>query len=211
MDRAGAPGREAERERRRHPVAADGRVRGDLRGPDAGRLPATHEALDAGPRRRAAGFLRHMLTAAGVLLPRDEELARTATGRRRRLAHYRARGLQVGDFLSWAARHGHCQAFTLPGRARASGAAHNALAVPRRPAGQPITAGRLAGRLRAHGIHAMAGRRAALTDLAAQLPAASSPTCCTSRRPRRSAGCARPEATGSGYAAELARTRHHQP
>ena len=33
----------------------------------AGKLPATHQALDAHPRRRAADFLRHMLTAGGVL------------------------------------------------------------------------------------------------------------------------------------------------
>ena len=41
-----------------------------------GRLAAEHEALDACPRRRAADFLRQMLTAAGVLPHRDEELAR---------------------------------------------------------------------------------------------------------------------------------------
>jgi len=38
--------------------------------------------------------------------------------------------------------------------------------------GRPITAPRLGDRLRAIGIHPMAGRRAALLDLAAQLPAA---------------------------------------
>jgi len=43
----------------------------------AGRLAATHEALDAHPHRRAADYLRHILTAAGTLPPRDEELART--------------------------------------------------------------------------------------------------------------------------------------
>jgi hypothetical protein len=43
----------------------------------SGKLPITHEALDAEPRRRAADFLRHMLAAAGVLPPRDQELART--------------------------------------------------------------------------------------------------------------------------------------
>jgi hypothetical protein len=43
----------------------------------AGRLAATHDALDEHPRPRAAGFLRQMLTAGGVLPPRDEELART--------------------------------------------------------------------------------------------------------------------------------------
>jgi hypothetical protein len=41
----------------------------------AGRLAISHEALDAHPHRRAAGYLRHMLTAGGALPPRDEELA----------------------------------------------------------------------------------------------------------------------------------------
>jgi hypothetical protein len=43
----------------------------------AGTLPATHQALDAHPRRRAADQLRQALVAGGVLPPRDEELART--------------------------------------------------------------------------------------------------------------------------------------
>ena len=43
----------------------------------AGRLAATHEALDQHPRPRAAGHLRQMLVTGGVLAPRDEELART--------------------------------------------------------------------------------------------------------------------------------------
>ena len=43
----------------------------------AGRLPLTHEALDACPRRGAADYLRHVLTASGALPPRDEHLART--------------------------------------------------------------------------------------------------------------------------------------
>ena len=43
----------------------------------AGRLAISHEALDAYPHRRAADYLRHMLTAAGALPARDEELART--------------------------------------------------------------------------------------------------------------------------------------
>jgi hypothetical protein len=42
----------------------------------AGRLAISHQALDAHTHRRAAGYLRHMLTAAGALPPRDEELAR---------------------------------------------------------------------------------------------------------------------------------------
>jgi hypothetical protein len=42
----------------------------------AGRLAISHDALDDCPHRRAADYLRHMLTAAGTLPPRDEELAR---------------------------------------------------------------------------------------------------------------------------------------
>jgi len=42
----------------------------------AGRLTISHQALDTHPRRRAADYLRHMLTAGGALPPRDEELAR---------------------------------------------------------------------------------------------------------------------------------------
>jgi hypothetical protein len=302
----------------------------------AGRLAATHEALDAHPRPRAAGFLRHMLTAAGVLPARDEELARTeqwlgpvlgaieaAPDRRlvqayatwqviRRLRVTAGRGARprtytaharnniraaagflawlrtrqatlascqqpdvddwlatgpsaclVRDFLTWAAGRGHCPGFAVPGPARASGTGasqderwalaarllhddtldltdraagcllllygqqlsriaamtasqvtshdgtvfvrfgHDDVPVPAplgvilteliragrtrtgtgSPAttpwlfpgglpGCPITASRLGGRLRHLGIYAMACRRAALTDLAAQLPAA---------------------------------------
>jgi hypothetical protein len=43
----------------------------------AGRLAATHDALDHHHRGRAADYLRHMLVAGGVLPPRDEELAST--------------------------------------------------------------------------------------------------------------------------------------
>jgi hypothetical protein len=43
----------------------------------AGHLPLTHQALDTHPHRRAADYLRHMLTAAGALPARDEQLART--------------------------------------------------------------------------------------------------------------------------------------
>ena len=42
----------------------------------AGRTALTHQALDAHPDRRAADYLRHMLTAGGVLPARDEALAR---------------------------------------------------------------------------------------------------------------------------------------
>jgi len=42
----------------------------------AGRLPLTHQALDAHPHPRAADYLRHVLVAASVLPERDEDLAR---------------------------------------------------------------------------------------------------------------------------------------
>ena len=42
----------------------------------AGRTALTHQALDAHPDRRAADYLRHMLTAGAVLPARDEALAR---------------------------------------------------------------------------------------------------------------------------------------
>ena len=46
------------------------------------------------------------------------------------------------------------------------------VAVPGGMPGKPITASQLGERLRALGIYAMPGRRAALTDLAAKMPAA---------------------------------------
>jgi hypothetical protein len=42
----------------------------------AGKLAVSHEVLDAHPRKKAADYLRHMLTAGGALPPRDEGLAR---------------------------------------------------------------------------------------------------------------------------------------
>ena len=57
----------------------------------AGRLAISHEALDACPHRRAADYLRHMLTAGGALPPRDEELARTGQWLARLLDGDRAR------------------------------------------------------------------------------------------------------------------------
>jgi hypothetical protein len=44
----------------------------------AGKLAVSHEALDAHPQRKAADYLRHMLTASGALPPRDEGLARAS-------------------------------------------------------------------------------------------------------------------------------------
>ena len=77
--------------------------------------------------------------------------------------------------------------------------------------GQPITPARLAERLRALGIPVRAGRRAALTDLAAQVPAAVladvlglHPT--TAVNWTHDAG-----SDWNRYAAELARDRNHQP
>lgn len=77
--------------------------------------------------------------------------------------------------------------------------------------GQPITASRLAERLRALGIPTQAARRTTLTDLAAQLPPALladllnlHPT--TAVRWTRQAG-----SDWTRYAANLARTRNHQP
>ncbi len=77
--------------------------------------------------------------------------------------------------------------------------------------GQPITASRLAERLRALGIPTQAARRATLIDLASQLPAAVladllnlSPI--TAVRWTREAG-----GDWTRYAADLARTRNHQP
>jgi integrase len=77
--------------------------------------------------------------------------------------------------------------------------------------GQPITASRLGQRLNILGIYAMAGCRAALTDLAAQLPAA-----VLADLLHLSPGAAVHWMHDAGadwtrYAAELARTRNHQP
>jgi hypothetical protein len=341
----------------------------------SGKLPATHQALDAHPSRRAAGFLRQMLTAGGVLPPRDEDFARTeqwltsllaaiepAAGRRiarayatwqvmRRLrasaghaarprtytAHARrniraaasfltwihGRGRTLGtcqqpdieawlatgpaacqarDFLSWAARHRHCQAFPVPGPVRASGTAasqdqrwaltarllhddtldltdraagcllllygqqlsriaamttsqvtsrdgtvlicfgDHEIPVPEPLAviltelirsgrthtgtgspsitpwlfpgglpGQPITAARLSARLHALGIYAMAYRRATLTDLAAQLPAAVLADLLHLSRGTATRWVNQAGGDWSRYAAELARARSSPP
>jgi len=77
--------------------------------------------------------------------------------------------------------------------------------------GRPLTAARLGERLRKLGIHAQPGRRAALTSLAAQLPAAVladlldlHPT--TAVKWVRDAG-----GDWNHYAAQLTQTTHHQP
>jgi hypothetical protein len=77
--------------------------------------------------------------------------------------------------------------------------------------GRPITPARLADRLRSLGIQVKAGRRAALTDLAARMPAAAladllglHPT--TAVKWMHEAG-----ADWTRYAAQLAHDRNHQP
>jgi hypothetical protein len=77
--------------------------------------------------------------------------------------------------------------------------------------GQPITAARLGQRLRSIGIRALPGRRAALIDLASQLPAAVladtlNLSSGTAVRWMHQAG-----ADWNRYAADLARYRDHQP
>jgi len=76
--------------------------------------------------------------------------------------------------------------------------------------GRPITPARLGQRLRILGICAMAGRRAALTDLAARMPAAVLADLLhlapgTAVHWMHEAG-----ADWNRYAADLARTRNHQ-
>ncbi len=77
--------------------------------------------------------------------------------------------------------------------------------------GRPITAKHLAGRLRRLGIPTQPGRRSALIDLAAQLPAGILADL-LNLHPTTAAKWAH-EAGGdwSRYAAEIARTRNHQP
>ncbi|MGH4004103.1 MAG: hypothetical protein ACRDSO_08315 [Pseudonocardiaceae bacterium] len=341
----------------------------------AGSLPATHQALDAHPHRRAADYLRDILMANHVLPPRDEALVRTehflahtlagidddpdrrlvatfATWRvlrrlrRHAQAHPRPRTYtrhahqqitaaarllawlaqrhtnlrdatqadldawlaggpetyQVRDFLGWASEHRHCRPLHVPTLGRNPGVAtsdddrwtqlarllhdanleltdrvggallllygqqlsrittittdqithradqvflrfgHHDVHIPEPLAtllttlardrrrylsigspitstwlfpgllpGRPLTAARLGQRLRTLGIHAQPGRRAALTSLAAQLPAAVlaellnlHPT--TAVRWVRDAG-----GDWNRYAAQLAQTRNHQP
>src|SRR5215813_13451032 len=319
----------------------------------AGRLAISHEALDAHPHRRAADYLRHMLTAAGTLSARDEELARAgqwlgtaieaiepaadrrlvqayatwqvmrrlrasaaAAGRPRTptaharnniraaaglLAWLRGRGTELAacgqadidqwlrtgpsaclarDFLAWAASRGHCQRLSIPAPPRATGPAisqdqrwtltaqllhdttldptdrvagcllllygqplsriaamttsqvtrrgietflqlgRHDVPVPGPPAtawlfpghlpSRPITPARLGERLRAMGIYAQTGRRAALLDLAAQLPAAVLADLLGLHETTAAKWMHQAGGDWSRYAAELAR-RPHQP
>jgi hypothetical protein len=90
-------------------------------------------------------------------------------------------------------------------------AARSTCLIPGLQPGRPLTPSRLGERLRAIGIYAMPGRRAAMTHLAAQLPAAViadllniAPT--TAVNWVRAAG-----GDWSRYAADLARTTDHEP
>jgi integrase len=77
--------------------------------------------------------------------------------------------------------------------------------------GRPITAARLGQRLRNLGIYAMAGRWAALTDLAAQLPAAVLADLLHLAPEPPSTGCARPEQTGTAMPPTWPALANHQP
>jgi hypothetical protein len=43
-------------------------------------VSVTHQALNIHPHPAAAGYLRHILTTAGILPPRDEDLAAPNAG-----------------------------------------------------------------------------------------------------------------------------------
>jgi hypothetical protein len=110
--------------------------------------------------------------------------------------------LPKGVVSGWGIRDGRAHRGGIP--------CPNPMAVPGGIPGKPITASQLGERLHALGIYAMPGRRAALTDLAAKMPAAVladllhlSPG--TSVRWAHQAG-----GDWSRYAAELARERVHQ-
>jgi hypothetical protein len=77
--------------------------------------------------------------------------------------------------------------------------------------GQPITAARLGERLRAIGIRALPARRAALTDLAAQLPAAVLADTLHLSRGTAVRWMHQTGADWNRYAADIARSRDHQP
>jgi hypothetical protein len=69
----------------------------------AGRVPLTHAALDTHPHPAAADYLRHMLTTAGILPPRDEDLARTERWLTNLLTNLTdpAQRLLLGAYATW--------------------------------------------------------------------------------------------------------------
>src|SRR5262249_3261670 len=101
-----------------------------------------------------------------------------------------------------------------PGAARAPGGAGPPPATtwlfPGHLPGRPITPARLGERLRAMGIYAQTGRRAALLDLAAQLPAAVLADLLGLHETTAAKWMHQAGGDWSRYAAELAR-RPHQP
>ncbi len=76
--------------------------------------------------------------------------------------------------------------------------------------GRPITPARLGERLRAIGIYAQTGRRAAQLDLAAQLPAAVLADILGLHQTTAAKWMHQAGGDWSRYAAELARSRPHQ-
>jgi hypothetical protein len=76
--------------------------------------------------------------------------------------------------------------------------------------GRPITPARLGERLRTLGVYAQAGRRAALLDLAAQLPAAALADLLGLHETTAAKWMHQAGGDWSRYAAELARARPHQ-
>lgn len=100
----------------------------------AGRLEATHAALDEHPRRQAADYLRQVLVAGGVLVARDEELARTqrwlsalldgiATGEDRRLVQAFATWRVMRRLRRSAEAHQRPRTYTAHARVRVKAAA----------------------------------------------------------------------------------------
>jgi hypothetical protein len=78
------------------------------------------------PRTYTAHAHRNVRAAAGFLAWLADRQLTLAACRQADVDAWLATGpaaCEVRDFLSWAAAHGHCQAFTLPGRVRVSGAA----------------------------------------------------------------------------------------
>ena len=157
------------------------------------------EATAAMPEAVKRRVLRKMLTTAAIVAV----LLLVLGGLLTRLLHFSpgALGVASGIILLVIA-----VAMVL-GHQNGNGGDHP---VEGRDPGKPITASQLGERLRALGIYAMPGRRAALTDLAAKMPSAVladllhlSPG--TAVRWVHQAG-----GDWSRYAAELARERVHQ-
>ena len=88
--------------------------------------------------------------------------------------------------------------------------ARHRLAVPRAPARPPHHRSRLGERLRSIGIYAQTGRRAALLDLAAQLPAAVLADLLGLHETTAAKWMRQERSSWTRYAAQLARGHPHQ-